>query len=244
MSTLKVGVHSALGRALISIGFILAGVVSAQAQPALPPAESPVPTTENSLDLDPETIENSPVLQRWLDEVPDVRSRIRSDPSFRTRLRLIYSQYPASEQAAGVLIGVEDVFLGRSPLTVSAQYQTAFDRPIESYGADLHYYVLPLGSYVNLAPTVGYRHIEAIGETTDGVNVGLRLMLALSRTGAADIVVSQSWVAPGSDSEVGLTTVSVGYAVTPNLRLSADVQQQNAPQRKDSRVGIGLEWMP
>lgn len=141
-------------------------------------------------------------------------------------------------------MGVEDVFLGRSPLTVSAEYQAAFDRSIESYGADLHYYVLPLGSNINLAPTVGYRHIETDRDTTDGVNVGLRLMLALSRTGAADILLTQSWVAPGSESEVGLTTLSVGYAVTPNLRVSADVQQQNAPQRKDSRVGIGLEWMP
>jgi len=227
----------------VSIGFILTGVVSAEAQPAALPAESSPPTGD-SLDLDPLIIEDSPVLQRWLNEVPNVRSEIRNDPSFQTRLRLIYSQYPASEQAAGVLVGVEDVFLGRSPLTVSAEYQAAFDRSIESYGADLHYYVLPLGSNINLAPTVGYRHIETDRDTTDGVNVGLRLMLALSRTGAADILLTQSWVAPGSESEVGLTTLSVGYAVTPNLRVSADVQQQNAPQRKDSRVGIGLEWMP
>ena len=250
MTNLTVGIQSALLKsallksALLSIGFILAGVVSAEAQPTASPEESPASRTEQSIDLDPSIIENSPVLQRWLNEVPDVRSQIRSDPSFRTRLRLLYSQYPASEQAAGVLVGVEDVFLGRSPLTISAQYQTAFDRPIESYGADLHYYVLPLGSNVNLAPIVGYRHIETVDDTTDGVNVGVRLILALSRTGAADVVLSQSWVAPGSESEVGLTTLSMGYAVTPNLRVSADVQQQNAPQRKDSRVGIGLEWMP
>jgi hypothetical protein len=86
--------------------------------------------------------------------------------------------------------------------------------------------------------------VEGDSYSTDGVNVGVRLQLQLSRTGAADIALSQSWVNPGSDSEeVGLTTLTFGYAVTDHLRLSTDLQKQNAPQQKDSRVGIGLEWM-
>jgi hypothetical protein len=40
-----------------------------------------------------------------------------------------------------------------------------------------------------------------------------------------------------------LTTLTFGYAVTRQLRLSTDIQKQNAPEQKDSRVGIGLEWM-
>jgi hypothetical protein len=70
------------------------------------------------------------------------------------------------------------------------------------------------------------------------------LQLQLSRTGAADIALTQSWLNPGSDSEeVGLTTLTFGYALTHQLRLSTDFQRQNAPQHKDSRLGIGFEWM-
>ena len=69
-------------------------------------------------------------------------------------------------------------------------------------------------------------------------------MLALSRTGAADIAVSQSFVSPGSGDEVGITSLSVGYAVTRQLRIAADLQAQNSRGSKDSRVGILLEWMP
>jgi hypothetical protein len=104
--------------------------------------------------------------------------------------------------------------------------------------------VLPLGSYINVAPLVGYRNIESNDYSTDGVNVGARLMLALSRTGAADVSLTQSFVSPGSSDEVGITTLSFGYAVTQNLRLSTDIQKQNSREEKDSRVGIVLEWMP
>jgi hypothetical protein len=196
------------------------------------------------LDLDPQILENSPVLQRWTEEIPDVLSEIRNDPSFRTRLRVGYSQFPSSDQAGGIHLGVEDVFIGRSHLTVSADYQAALQGAREAYGSELRYYALPLGSSVNIAPVVGYRRVEGDSYSTDGVNVGLRLQLQLSRTGAADMALTQSWVNPGSDSEeVGLTTLTFGYAVTDHLRLSTDLQKQNAPQQKDSRVGIGLEWM-
>lgn len=195
------------------------------------------------LDLDPEIIEDSPVLQRWLEEVPDVQSDIRHDPSFRTRIRLGYSQFPSTDQAAGITIGIEDVFVGQTGLTVSADYQAAFDADREAYGADLRYYILPLGSYVNVAPVVGYRSVEGEDYNTNGMNIGVRLMLALSRTGAADISLTQSWVAPGSNEEVGITTLSMGYAITSHLRVAADLQKQNAPEEKDSRVAIVLEWM-
>ncbi len=193
------------------------------------------------LDLSPD-IEGSPVLQRWLHQVPNILEEIAKDPSFRTRLRLGY--HPSTEQARGVNVGVEDVFIGRTGLTVSGEYQAAFNAERTVYGGDLRYYVLPLGGYINVAPVVGYRHLETDAYLTNGVNVGVRLLLVLSRSGAADISLTQSWVAPGTDQEVGLTTLSVGYAFTRNLRLSTDIQQQNARQSKDSRVGIVLEWMP
>lgn len=208
--------------------------------PTAPAATSSPPQL---IDLDPQLIQSSPVLQRWLRQVPNVLEAIRRDPSFRTRLRLGYSVFPSSNEASGWNIGVEDVFLGRTGFTLSADYQATFEGDRQAGGADLRYYVLPLGSSVNIAPVVGYRALETNRYSSNGVNLGIRLLLVPSRTGAADLSLTQTWVAPGSHEEVGLTTLSVGYALTRNLRLSTDLQKQNARQQKDSRVGISLEWM-
>ena len=108
---------------------------------------------------------------------------------------------------------------------------------------NLHYFVLPLGSYINFAPVLGYRYIQSENFSTDGVNLGARLMLPLSRTGAADISISQTFVSPSGREEVGITTLGVGYAVTSNLRFYFDIQQENSIAAKHSRVGIALEWM-
>jgi hypothetical protein len=207
------------------------------------PEVTPNPAA-NELDLSPEIINNSPVLQRWRREVPNVLEDIQNDPSFRTKVRLGYSQFPSSGQAGGVNLGVEDVFINRTRFTVSGEYQAAFNGKRTAYGADLQYYLRPLGSYINIAPVVGYRHLETNTYSTDGVNLGAKLLLVLSRGGAADISLTQSWVAPGTDEEVGLTKLSVGYALTRNLRLSTDIEKQNSRQDKDSRVGVVLEWMP
>lgn len=238
MRTLRLSLS--LGMAILA-GFLAAPAIASPPNSQTLPGETPEPT--EGIDLDPTLVEQSPVLQRWQESVPDVLSEIRNDPSFRTRLRLGYSQFPANEQAAGFNVGLEDVFLGRSKLTVSGNYQRAFNGNQEAFGADLHYYVLPLGSSINLAPLVGYRHLDTDCYTTDGVNVGARLRIVPSRTGAADITITQSWVAPGTSEEVGISTLSFGYAVTHDLRIATDLEKQNAPARKDSRVAIVLEWM-
>ncbi len=239
-SPLRLGLSASLLIGLFS------GSDGAVAQEAPAPAtQSPeVSQAASDLDLKPEVIQESPVLQRWLREVPDVLSDIKHDPSFRTRIRAGYSQFPSTDHAGGWNVGVEDVFLGRSGLTVSGEYQAAFNGDRKAYGGDVRYYVRPMGSYVNVAPVVGYRHLETDQYSTDGVNVGVRVLLVMSRTGAADVSLTQSWVSPGSDEEVGLTTLSAGYAVTNNLRLSTDIQKQNSRFAKDSRVGVSLEWMP
>lgn len=195
------------------------------------------------LDINPEIIRNSPVLQRWRREVPDVLGDIKNDPSFPTKVRLGVSYFPSTDQAIGFHVGVEDIFIGRTGLTVSGEYQAAFNGEREAYGADLRYYLRPLGSYINIAPVVGYRFLETDSYSTEGVNLGAKLLLVLSRGGAADISLTQSWVSPGAREEVGLTTLSVGYAVTRHLRLSTDIQFQNSREDKDSRVGLILEWM-
>jgi hypothetical protein len=200
--------------------------------------------TDNSIDISPEIIKGSPVLQKWQQGVPDVLEDIKTDPSFRTRVKVGYSQYPSAGQSGGFHAAIDDVFFGRSGLSFSANYNSASNANRTAYGADVQYYLLPLGGYFNITPLVGFRHLETDKYNRDGLNLGVKLMLVPSRGGGADIALSQSWVGFGSSTETGLTTLSVGYALTNNLRLSTDIQQQNARENYDSRVGFGIEWMP
>jgi hypothetical protein len=132
---------------------------------------------------------------------------------------------------------------GATGLTISGDYQATFTGARQAGGADLRYYLLPLGGYFNLAPVFGYRYLQTTRYTTDGLNVGFRVQAVLSRTGAADISLTQTWVAPQQSDEVGLTRLSFGFALTRNLRMSTDVDWQNSKQKKDNRYGISLEWM-
>jgi len=213
------------------------------APPIAPDTVAIAPPDGREIDLKPDVIENSPLLQRWLREIPDITSEITNSPSFRTRLRLGYSQFPSTDQSSGINVGLEDVFLGRSGLTVSGDYYRTLNGQRQGWGADLHYYVRPLGSYINVSPVVGYRRLDTPLYSTDGLNLGMRLVVVLSRGGGADFSLTQTWLAPSSDREIGILNFSAGYALTPTLRLSADVEQQNARQRQDSRATIVLEWL-
>ncbi|MGG6239938.1 hypothetical protein ACQ4N7_15030 [Nodosilinea sp. AN01ver1] len=197
-----------------------------------------------TLDLDPAVIEGSPTLQRWLEEIPDVASDIRHQPSFRTRLRASYAQFPSNGQIGGFGAAVEDVFVvPGTGLTASVDYSRSWNGDRESYGGEARYYLLPLGGYVNIAPTVGYRSLSTPAYQTDGLDVGLRLLLVPSRGGGADLALSQRWVAPGTEGEVGITSLALGYAVTRQLRLGTDFQLQNSRFGQDSRVGLSLELL-
>jgi hypothetical protein len=189
------------------------------------------------LDLPPETIEASPVLQRWMEEIPDVWAEIPRQPSFPTRMRLGYVRWVDGE--GGWSVGVEDVFVDLTGFTLSGGYDQTGDGD-RSIGVDLRYYLLPLGSYVNLTPVVGYRSLERDGEFRDGLNVGFRLLVVLSRGGGSDLSISQIWVVPLSGEEVSLTTLSAGYALTHHLRISTDLQRHNG----EGRIGIFMEWVP
>lgn len=223
------------------------GIPVASARPLLTQVDnSPLdsePLNSQSVDLSPEIIEGSPVLQRWLQEVPNVLEEIRNDPSFRTRVRVGYAQVTSSDDGSGVNVGVEDLFIGGTGLTVSGDY-FAGSGGFSGGGAQLRYYVLPLGGYFNLAPVVGYRHIEGESYSTSGVELGGRAMLVLSRTGGADLSLGYSVVGVGGDQTVGLGTLAVGYAVTPQFRLSTDIRRHDADGDNDTRFGIAIEWMP
>lgn len=217
---------------------LVGAVKKAIAQPQVDPeAVSP------KLDLPPEIIRESPVLQKWLREEPHVLEDIRNDPSFSTRLRLGLVTFPSTNDAVGIDIGIEDIFIDRTGLTISTDYQTAFNGDRTTAGANLHYFLFPLGSYVNFASLVGYRYVQSNDFNTDGVNLGVRLMLVLSRSGAGDISIAQSFISPGGSEEVGITSVSAGYAVTSKLRLASEIELQNSPEDEDTRFGINLEWL-
>ena len=199
--------------------------------------------TPSQIDLPPEIVQDSPVLQKWLQEVPNVLEEIHHDPSFRTLLGVGFAVFPSSDDLTGMKIAVEDFFLGRTGLTISADYQTSFNSNRINTGTDLHYFFFPLGGFVNVAPIVGYRYVQNGDFNTNGVNLGLRVMLALSRTGAADISLSQSFVTPGGDREVGLFNVGVGYALTSKIRLSTDWKRENTARDKDNSFSIGLQYL-
>ena len=209
-----------------------------------------VDEASQKLDVEPDLIENSPTIQKWIEEIPDVSREIRHQPSFPTLIRFGYSQFPSNNQSGGVFIGVEDLFLGNTPLTLSAEYSTNIDGNSNSknnrlsVGGNLKYYLLPLGNYVNIAPSLGYQYIETSNYQTDGINVGLKLILAFSPQGAADISLSQNFIAPTSSEEVGITEVKAGYALSKKIRLSAGIAWQNSIKNTDSQVNIGFEWMP
>lgn len=201
-------------------------------------------------ELNPSILENSPVIREWMKEIPNISDKIIHEPSFRTRYRLGYTQFPSNQDAGGIFLGVEDIFLGDMPLTFSGKYSQEVSNSdrIESnrmsVGANVQYYLLPLGSYINIAPVLGYRYIETAGYHTGGVNVGVRLGLMFSPQGAGDIFITQSFVSPTGNEEVGITEINVGYAVTKNIRLATEIGWQNSIKQNDSQVSIGFEWMP
>ena len=196
----------------------------------------------SQIDIDPEIIKASPVLQRWLQKIPDVGAEIQNDPSFRTRIRLGYSQYPANGQAGGWDASIKEVLLDRSGIGLNADYHARGNR--SSYGVEANYYVLPLGGYFNLAPVVGYRKIDTDAYQRDGVNVGAKILLVPARGGGGDVALQQTWLNVGTAGEVGISSISSGYALTSQLRLSGEIQWQNSRESQESRVGIGLEWTP
>ncbi len=218
------------------------------------PARSPLQVSHSASDLaqaQPATdgatparpADASPVLDKWEKQTPNVLEDIKRDPSFRTRVRLGLSYFPSTNDALGWNVGVENFFIGKTSLTLSGNYIASFNGDRKAGGADLRYYLLPLGGYLNIAPVLGYRYLESPRYTTDGLNVGFRVQAVPSRTGAADLSFMLTWVDPGQYDEVGVLTLSFGYALTKQVRLSTDIEKQNSRYKKDTRFGVSLEYM-
>jgi hypothetical protein len=186
-----------------------------------------------------DSIENSPLFQRWQERIPNVLEDIDRDPSFRTRVRVGIVQ---SEDGTGIGVRAEEIIFDRSGLTLSGGYQRLLDedRSQSEWDAELHYYLRPLGRSVNIAPVVGFREVGRSGDNLSGVNAGVRVLLVLSRGGGGEISATQTWTIPTSGESSSLTKLSAAYALDAHWRLSTDWQRQN----REQQVGIFVEWMP
>ncbi|WP_223209974.1 hypothetical protein [Picosynechococcus sp. NKBG042902] len=202
--------------------------------------------TPEQLDLPPETFDNSPVLQRWSEEgIPDVLHSIRHEPSFQTRWRLGYAQFPSNDHQGGISVGVEDIFVKPDfPLTLSAEGHTLFSGDRTQVAARANYYLLPLGNRFNIAPSLGYQSFSGPDYEREGLEVGAKLQLNLSRSGASNISLSQQFVNLATPEEMGITTLGAGYAFTSHWRAATEIQKHNSSAAKESKVGFFLEWMP
>ena len=192
----------------------------------------------DELEIDRQVVESSPVLQRWLENPPDLLEDIYHIPSFNTKLQLGVT---SRDNSLGIEAGVSDVFVGRSPLTLNAGYQTEFSGRESELNADLRYYLLPLGSYWNVSPIVGYRQFNQFNRPQiSGLDVGLQGILVLSPH-SSEIRLSHTFTAPNTDLELSKTSLSTSYAITSNLRLGTKIEWRRSPIIYDSRVGFLLE---
>ena len=192
----------------------------------------------NDLEIDRQVIESSPVLQRWLEKPPDLLEDIYNTPSFNTKLGISLT---SRNHSFGVEAGVEDLFVGQSPLTVSGSYQHEFSGRESVWQANIRYYALPLGSYWNIAPLVGYRQFNQLDRPQiSGLDVGLLGILVLSPNNS-DLRLSHTFTSPSGNLEMSTTALSTSYAITRNLRLGTKIEWRRSSLIYDSRVGFSLE---
>jgi hypothetical protein len=190
------------------------------------------------VEVDPQVIQNSPVLQRWLTNPPDLLEDIYNYPSFGTKLRLgIISR----DDRLGLDVGAEDIFIGQSPFTLSASYQTLFPTPESSFDVKSRYYIFPLGSYFNLAPQLGYRQFNSLDDRSlSGIEVGVQGILVLSPR-SADLRLSHGFTNFATNSELSVTALTASYALGRNFWLGSKIEWRRSPLQSDSRAGIFFE---
>ena len=201
-----------------------------------------LPAFSEPLKVDiPPQLQSSPTLKKWLRSVPDIRQDIANDPSFKARIRLGYTRFTQSN-TDGLSLGLEDLRLGPTPVTLSASYSAS--NTDSTWGIDVQPYLFPLGGYFNVAPVVGIRSLSTATTQTTGLNLGARLLLVPSRGGGADVTLQQTWTAIGTDQEVGIGKISVGYAIAPKLRIATDLERWQGRSVFETRASLLLEWMP
>lgn len=191
------------------------------------------------LGLDTEVVESSPVLQRWLNDPPDLLDEIRNTPAVPTRLQ-------AGIDVSEWSVGISDLYL-LERVSLSSNYQQSFDRPQDvTFGSNLRYFVAPVGSRLNLAPQVGFGRIDQLDRFLSGPQYGAYVVLALD-PGAADLTLSYNWLDPSRSTQEGEATVgdiTAAYALSQSTRLAARYRWQHSTITKDQDLSLILEWVP
>jgi hypothetical protein len=201
-----------------------------------------IPAAADALNIEQDLVQRSPVLKRWLDSPPSVLSEIDNNPAFPTKFKIGVASVPSRDNDYELALGVEDIFLWKSRFTASVEYRQSLNQNIHNtnlWGGNVRYYLLPLGAYVNLAPQVGYTSLRLEGAEFQGPELGGKLVFALSQT--ADVSVTETIILPSQGQTVGRTQLSFGYALSPSVRVSADLGFINAPTRQDTSFGINFE---
>ncbi|MEN9206042.1 MAG: hypothetical protein Q6K70_09575 [Thermostichales cyanobacterium DRC_bins_46] len=192
---------------------------------------------EPTLELDAQLLEQSPVLQRWLTNPPDVLEEIRTLTTRPTRLQL---GYVARDQW---FLGFDDLYLG-SQLSLSGEYDRWHlqEGRQEQVSVALRYFVLQPGSRFNLAPQAGYRSITTTGlQGMQGLELGATAVAVLAPQ-TADLSIDYRWLT-GSQPATTLS-ITTAYALSRDFRLATRYRWQNTTLNKDFQVGIMLEWTP
>ncbi|MEM6447923.1 MAG: hypothetical protein AAF704_15375 [Cyanobacteria bacterium P01_D01_bin.123] len=230
-----VGYGSALAAPRSNVARHAAALLSEQTAPVLVADSHELDAAE--MDIDPEAIENSPTLRRWLQSPPNVLDTIRNTPTVPTRVQI------GLVDDRTWTVGIEDINLG-DRVTLSGTYRRAWDgSDAVEYGAALRYYVAARGAYVNFGPQLGYRYLDRGRRSFDGVTYGLFGTVSLA-PGAADLTWSYRLLEPQSASETTLVTVTTAYALSRSLRIAAQYNWWKSPAEKESSLGVLLEWVP
>jgi hypothetical protein len=192
-------------------------------------------TTALDLELDANLIQSSPVLQRWLEDPPDLLSEMQNTPVLPTRIQ-------AAVETSAWSIGLQDLRIGQR-LTLSGDYRQSFDDP-EDYqlSSSLRYYLSPLGNRFNLAPQIGYAQVEQADRSLSGLQLGAFVVIALAPK-SADITLSYNWIDSTNQSGT-LAQITTAYALNASTRLAARYRWQNSTLSQDRNFAFVLEWTP
>jgi hypothetical protein len=87
-------------------------------------------TAADDLNLEQDLLQRSPVLKRWLDSPPDVLNDIENTPAFPTKFKIGVANVPSRENDYELALGAEDIFLGKSGFTLSAEYRLGRQYPL------------------------------------------------------------------------------------------------------------------
>ncbi len=207
--------------------------------PQAPSGSSSTEAIAVDMELETTVVEESPVLQRWLDQPPNVLEEITHTPILPARIQAVFEGDSTWE------LGVADLQLA-DRVTLSGSYRQSWDHPDDrDYGSEVRYYLAPMGSILNLAPQLGYRSFNQADRQLSGPYLGAFVVLGLA-PGAADLTASYSFLDPvePEEGQATLASITASYALSTSIRLAARYSWRNSTLRKDSDFGLILEWIP